>query len=92
MPPTTGLVEESTFTALFDQAMAEARETVSPVRMARAEPKALPKPKLPPGHWGPESFPDQESAIAFIEEEDAEMYAEAHKGRTYWYIYYFDES
>lgn len=48
---------------------------------------------LPPGHWGPGFYDDPDDAIAEVEEEGAEMYAEVYElpDGTYG-IYYFDNT
>ena len=57
------------------------------------EPDDFPELVDAPGHFGPEGFEDMDDAIAFIEEEGAEGYAEAYQWDDgCWYIYYFDES
>ena len=90
---TPSLVGEDAFTALFDQALAEAKEVVSP-RMVKEydwpEPEDFPEIDQP-GHIGSEAFEDLDDAIALIEEEGAEQYAEAYQGPDgYWYVFYFD--
>lgn len=90
-----GPVEDEGFAALFDRLLAEA-ETVTQgaPRMAKEHDWPTPEdfPEIDqPGHIGSEAFEDQDDAIALIEEEGAEQYAEAYQWEDgFWYVYYFD--
>ena len=48
---------------------------------------------LPPGHWAPDGFGDEEDAQTYVEDEGTVAFAIVYPGSDgYWYVYYIDNT